>query len=199
MASERQMLANRANAEKSTGPKTRAGKHNSSRNALKHGLTAETIVVGDEDPAKFEELRARLEREFQPETAIECLLVDRLAADAWRLLRIPVFEAAYMEFAYKRVRAQDRRDRMLKSSFGRFADEEDDDESATPTLKKMAAWLSSSEQFHNALARLSRYETMLMNSFNRNLQQLMALAEMHQRQTLPGSNAGEGGPTVLSI
>src|SRR5689334_21446643 len=40
MASERQRAANRANAKRSTGPKTPAGKLRSSRNALKHGLSA---------------------------------------------------------------------------------------------------------------------------------------------------------------
>ena len=194
MASDRRIIANRANAKKSTGPKTVTGKRNSSRNALKHGLTAEMIVIGDEDPAKFEELRASLERDIQPETSLECLLVEQLAADAWRLLRVPVFEAAYMEFFYKRARAKDRQDRILiPNSFRHFEVEEDDEESETPTVKKMAAWLSSGEAFQNALAKLSRYETMLMNSFNRHLQQLMALIAMRQKQNqlLPD-------PTLLS-
>jgi len=192
MASEKQIIANRANAKKSTGPKTEAGKRNSSRNALKHGLTAEAVVVGDEDPAKFEELRANFERDVQPETAIEHFLVERLAADSWRLLRVPAFEAAYMDFFYKRARARDRQDRMLEP-FEHIDFEEDDDESETPTVKKMAAWLGSSEAFQDALAKLSRYETMLMNSFNRHLQQLMALIAMRQEQKelLPD-------PTLLS-
>ena len=39
MASEKQIAANRANAKRSTGPKTAAGKQNSSRNAFRHGLS----------------------------------------------------------------------------------------------------------------------------------------------------------------
>jgi hypothetical protein len=39
MATERQIAANRANAKKSTGPKTAAGKIRSSRNAFRHGLS----------------------------------------------------------------------------------------------------------------------------------------------------------------
>jgi hypothetical protein len=39
MASERQIAANRANAKRSTGPKTLAGKIKSRRNALRHGLS----------------------------------------------------------------------------------------------------------------------------------------------------------------
>jgi hypothetical protein len=41
MASERQIAANRANAQKSTGPKTVAGRLKSSRNAFRHGLSAQ--------------------------------------------------------------------------------------------------------------------------------------------------------------
>ena len=39
MASEKQIAANRANAKRSTGPKTVAGKMASSRNAFRHGLS----------------------------------------------------------------------------------------------------------------------------------------------------------------
>jgi hypothetical protein len=45
MASERQRTVNRANAKKTTGPKSRAGKNRSSRNAFRHGLSAP--LVGD--------------------------------------------------------------------------------------------------------------------------------------------------------
>ena len=40
MATERQILANRANAKRSTGPKTIAGRSVSKRNALRHGLSS---------------------------------------------------------------------------------------------------------------------------------------------------------------
>jgi hypothetical protein len=44
MASERQCAANRANAKKSTGPKSRAGKMRSSWNAYRHGLSAPPLA-----------------------------------------------------------------------------------------------------------------------------------------------------------
>ena len=50
MASERQLEANRANSVRSTGPKSLLGKARASMNACKHGLTAQTVVIGDEDP-----------------------------------------------------------------------------------------------------------------------------------------------------
>ena len=66
MASEKQLVANRANAKRSTGPKTETGKALSRMNAHKHGLTAETIVFRDEDPKAFDTLRAELEEEYNP-------------------------------------------------------------------------------------------------------------------------------------
>ena len=69
MATKTQLEANRANARRSTGPKTASGKARSSMNGLKHGLTAETIVIGDEDPAQFERLRKALEERFEPRSA----------------------------------------------------------------------------------------------------------------------------------
>ena len=70
MASEKQMVANRANAKRSTGPKSTQGKALSRMNAYRHGLTAETIVIGDEDPRAFDILRAELEEEYDPRLGI---------------------------------------------------------------------------------------------------------------------------------
>jgi hypothetical protein len=97
MASEKQLVANRANAKRSTGPRTEAGKALSRMNAYRHGLTAETIVIGDEDPEAFDRLRADLEKEYNPRPGIESELVERLAVLMWRLRRIPTFEAALIE------------------------------------------------------------------------------------------------------
>jgi hypothetical protein len=56
MATELQLEANRPNYVRSTGPKTPSGKVRSSMNVCKHGLTAQTIIIGDEDPAQFDAL-----------------------------------------------------------------------------------------------------------------------------------------------
>jgi len=93
MATDKQIHANRANAMKSTGPRTEAGKRASSRNALRHGLTAEHVVLDNEDPADFDALRASVRVEFEPQGPTEAFLVDRLAGLIWRLNRVPGFEA----------------------------------------------------------------------------------------------------------
>ena len=66
MTSEKQIAANRRNAMKSTGPKTREGKAASTSNSLKHGLSAQRIVVSGEDPDEFERLIRQLEHELEP-------------------------------------------------------------------------------------------------------------------------------------
>ena len=53
MATDKQIAANRLNAKNSTGPRTDAGKRRSRRNAIRHGLTAETIIGVLEDPAAY--------------------------------------------------------------------------------------------------------------------------------------------------
>jgi hypothetical protein len=60
VATQKQREANRLNAQKSTGPKSLEGKSVARMNAYTHGLTAQTIVIGDEDPKAFDALRAQL-------------------------------------------------------------------------------------------------------------------------------------------
>ena len=79
-------------------------------NAVKHGLSAKTIVLEGEDPRQFEALRAGLERDFDPETVFERELVERLAGLFWRLRRVPGVEAALIkarrEEAYDLLRSE---------------------------------------------------------------------------------------------
>ena len=105
MASQQQIAANRANARLSTGPKTQAGKTQSRKNAWKHGLTAEKIVIHGEDAQQFEAIRQELWEQYQPTSGIESLLVERLAALAWRNRRALMFEAALLKDGSSRVGA----------------------------------------------------------------------------------------------
>src|SRR5271166_3304627 len=84
---------NRLNSQYSTGPRTPEGKLRSSRNALRHGLTAASPVLPTEDPAAFETHRRQFLDEYQPANPTETHLVHELADTAWRLRRIPLLEA----------------------------------------------------------------------------------------------------------
>jgi hypothetical protein len=92
MTSFRQFEANRRNALKSTGPKSLEGKRMSRRNALRHGLTAETVIDGLEDIEDSRGFEAAIISDYNAETAVERELVLRLASLLWRLRRIIAIE-----------------------------------------------------------------------------------------------------------
>ena len=101
MATDKQVTANRQNAVKSTGPRSELGKSRSSRNAIKHGLSAEQVVMFDEDPGVFEALRSDLFDHFQPADPVAAHLVEHVAASMWRLRRVPEIETRIC--AYSRL------------------------------------------------------------------------------------------------
>ena len=80
MTSYRQIEANRRNALKSTGPKTEAGKQASRCNALRHGLTAETVIGALEDAEDYEAFEAAITADYDAQSAVERELVLRLAS-----------------------------------------------------------------------------------------------------------------------
>jgi hypothetical protein len=106
MASEAQIAANRLNAQKSTGPKTAQGKAAVARNPLRHGMTAETVVLFDELEAEFEAFHKGLISDLRPRGTTECSLVERIAILGWRLRRASRAEAAMInaEAEYRQER-----------------------------------------------------------------------------------------------
>ena len=93
MSSQQRLEANRANAKWSAGPKTERGKARSKMNALRHGLSAQAILIEGEDPRQFQALRAGLERDFAPDTTLAREFVEYLAGILWRLRRVLRLEA----------------------------------------------------------------------------------------------------------
>ena len=101
MTSPRQIEANRRNALKSTGPKTDCGKQRVSRNALRHGLTAETVIFPIEDPDDYEAFEQAVTADYEAETAVERELVLRLASLLWRLRRATSIETALFQIQHE--------------------------------------------------------------------------------------------------
>jgi len=97
MTSQKQIDANRRNALLSTGPRTEEGKQQSRQNALKHGLTAETVVVGTEDPAAYVAFEEQILTENDPQSALERELVLRIASLLWRLRRATLIETGLLD------------------------------------------------------------------------------------------------------
>jgi hypothetical protein len=102
VTSPRQLATNRANARRSTGPRTTSGKARVAQNAVTHGLLARDTLLPDEDPRELERLADTLRAEHNPAGAQEHLLVDMMIRAAWRLGRLSRLEAGV--FALKRLR-----------------------------------------------------------------------------------------------
>src|ERR1700719_3815050 len=84
----------RANGAKSRGPATPEGKEKSSRNAVKHGLTAGTgnILLDCEDPDEFEQAFNKLLGIHEPATTAENDIVEEMVAARWRIRRMWTIE-----------------------------------------------------------------------------------------------------------
>ena len=108
MTSFRQIEANRRNAARSTGPNTEEGKHRSRRNAVRHGLSAETVVEIVEDIDDYRGFEAAIIADYDARTAVERELVLRLASLLWRLRRATAIETDLL-----RIQAEILRDRRL--------------------------------------------------------------------------------------
>ena len=93
MTSEKQIAANRQNSQKSTGPKSHLGLMHSSGNAVKHGLTAKTLIITGEDPKELERLLEQFIATYQPFDATEMELVGQLTVAAWKIRRGQRIEA----------------------------------------------------------------------------------------------------------
>ena len=92
MLSEKQLEANRANAHKSTGPTTEAGKRKSSMNGFKHGLTGLAVVMTQEDRSAMEAFTGPYILDLAPQGAVEQQLAQTIAQDNFRINRIHAIE-----------------------------------------------------------------------------------------------------------
>jgi hypothetical protein len=97
MTTFRQFEANRRNARKSTGPNTEEGKQRSRCNAVRHGLTAETLIGALEDAEDYHAFEAAITADYDAQSAVERELVLRLASLLWRLRRATSVETGLFE------------------------------------------------------------------------------------------------------
>ena len=155
MATLKQIDANRRNAQKSTGPRTDAGRAAVRFNGLTHGLTAETLVLTGESQADFESLLASFEAEHDPATPTEVALVSQLTMAAWRLRR-----GFHAEASYLTKRILDTRDSANR------------DYTNLDASDHIAIAMDRSAQ---TLNNFSRYESRLERSFYRALNELQRL------------------------
>lgn len=87
MVSDKQIEANRRNAQKSTGPRTAEGKRKVAMNALTYGLTGATVVLPTENQAEYDDLLMAIIAEIRPQGALEYKLATNLVDNLWRIDR----------------------------------------------------------------------------------------------------------------
>src|SRR5271167_4763077 len=104
MTSFRQIEANRRNARKSTGPITEEGKQRSRCNAVRHGLTAETVIGALEDAEDYKAFEAAIIADYDVQSAVERELVLRLASLLWRLRRATTMETGLFDIQADHLR-----------------------------------------------------------------------------------------------
>ena len=92
MATETQIIANRRNAQKSTGPRTNQGRAAVSQNAIKHGLLTRQNVICSESQADFDLYRSQILDELDPGSPMESMLAERIVSLSWRLKRATRFQ-----------------------------------------------------------------------------------------------------------
>jgi hypothetical protein len=122
MTSFRQIEANRRNARLSTGPTTEEGKRKSRRNAVRHALTAETVIDALEDAADYAAFEMAVTSDYDARTAVERELVLRLASLLWRLRRATAIESGLFKIQAQHL-LQFRRRRQAHQERQKIIDE----------------------------------------------------------------------------
>ena len=200
----KQIEANRRNSRLSTGPKTTTGKQRSRGNAVRHGLTAETVISALEDAEDYSAFEAAVTADYDAQSAVERELVLRLASLLWRLRRATTIETGLFDIQANHLREyeQARRissdhARIVHGIFGGRGSEPAVDK-ARPELATEASdpfspntgcdelakcFLRLSNLPNYALDRLSRYEATLWRQAAQTVFTLRSLQRRHPHHT----------------
>lgn len=100
MASIHQLEANRANAKRSTGPRTEQGKAKSRINGQRHNCTGQVDLMADEDRAAHKAFCDPLIADLAPVGAVELQLARLIATGHWRINRMQAREANLFALAH---------------------------------------------------------------------------------------------------
>ena len=164
MTSQKQIEANRANAQKSTGANTPEGKAKTRLNAIRDNITGQITTLNDADRAIFETLKAEHVASLAPETVSELKLAHAIAWDTWRLDRLRAAEMNIFAQAAENLDLNE-------------PEEETDEERNTAT--------SNANVFLTQARRLeltSLYEQRMTRSLHRNRAELHDLQAERRRQ-----------------
>ena len=153
---------------RSTGPRTEQGKQRSSLNALRHGLTAQTAVLPNEDPEAYQLHCRKFLDEYQPATPTETQLTQELADTAWRLNRIPLLEAELLS-------------------------QNPSPQTLIPQLATLGLhYQRLSRQFQKAVDKLREIQADRRETQERDLKRATGLQELHKRKGIPYDPSQDG-------
>jgi hypothetical protein len=198
MTSYRRIEANRRNALKSTGPRTEAGKHISRCNAVRHGLTAETVISALEDAEDYKAFEVATAADYNAQSAVRELVL-RLASLLWRLRRATTIETGLFEIQADHLKDFRKARQISPASheivYGLFNASSDRQPAlhglanetetspasaqgqATPDIELAHCFLRLCNLPNYALDRLSRYEAILWRQAGQILYALDALCQ----------------------
>jgi hypothetical protein len=191
MTSLRQIEANRRNARRSTGPITEEGKRRSRCNAVRHELTAETVISALEDAEDYGAFETAVAAGFDAETAVERELVLRLASLLWRLRRATAIDTGFLETPSEpdiapdpdgAAPANERAAARIASLENHTSLQDLDDKGQNDTLNSEIA-RRFLQLDSNGFERLGRYETTLW----RQVYQVIFVLDVLRRQNLDRS------------
>ena len=138
MTSLKQIEADRRNACRSTGPSTGEGKLRSRQNAVRHGLTAETVIGALEDAEDYKAFEAAVIVGYDAQSAVERELVLRLASLLWRIRRATTIETGLFEIQATQLLEFRRKRFAQQRSMRRFVPPTDLDEGVGSDPERIA-------------------------------------------------------------
>ena len=151
---------NRENSQLSTGPKTPEGKRRSSLNALRHGLTGQTVVLPGEDLRAYDDFCAEYHADLKPSGLLERQFVQIMADTLWRLHRIRAMENNLFSLG--------------------FDEQSDHTNIADPDIHRALAQAKGMRLGMDDLTRLSLYEQRLTRTLNQAMRRLEELQAKRQ-------------------
>jgi len=171
MPTTAQIMANRNNSRKSTGPKTDEGKAVVSQNAIKHGLFAAEAVITGENPADYEAFHDQFLAELVPVGMVESMLAERIVSLAWRLRRAERMQNQAIEDMIEcevtNPRARDRRKSHCNNERIR-----PDDPRYDPDHLALGRIAAGDWSYFRVLDRMLLYERRIENSLYKTINKL---------------------------
>ena len=194
MSTKAQILANRHNAQKSTGPCTCEGKAAASQNSVKHGLFARQSVISSENQADFCLERDRILSELAPDSPMESMLAERIVILSWRLKRVDRIQNQTID-ALNARNTSSPLTKLTQSLLFKGRDQSQTAPAADLALGRMAI-----KDFSNArvLDRLLMYERRIENSLYKTTFELYRLRLMSKLENSNGVDEQTAYPAQLA-